>query len=83
MERRAGCGGKGLTRYEAEGAFSLGLVRHAKINPETIWELKAQTLKKSGLLSLYRGGERFEDLMECLDSLKSVLFTGDASTRKP
>ncbi len=60
----------GLTRYEAEGAFSLSLVRHGRIEPSAIWELKSQTLKKSGLLSLYTGGERFEQLGG-LDALKS------------
>jgi len=52
----------GLTRYEAEGAFSLSIVRHGRLAPEAIWELKSQTLKKSGLLQLHRGGERFNDL---------------------
>jgi hypothetical protein len=52
----------GLTRYEAEGAFSLSIVRHGRLAPETIWELKSQMLKKSGLLQLHRGGERFDDL---------------------
>ena len=52
----------GLTRYEAENAVSLSLVRHRRIEPESIWELKAGMLKKSGLLQLYRGGERFENL---------------------
>ena len=28
----------------------------------TIWQLKGETLKKSGLLTLYRGGEHFADL---------------------
>ncbi|HMC12207.1 MAG TPA: AAA family ATPase, partial [Pirellulaceae bacterium] len=60
----------GLTRYEAEGAFSLSLVRHGMLQPETIWELKTQTLVKSGLLSLYRGDERFEQLGG-LDALKA------------
>ena len=59
----------GLTRFEAEGAFSLSLVRHAKLQPETVWELKAGMLKKSGLLSLHRGTESFADLGG-LDSLK-------------
>ena len=36
----------GLTRYEAEGAFSLSLVRHQAVRPESVWELKAGTLKK-------------------------------------
>lgn len=60
----------GLTRFEAEGAFSLSLVRHSAIRPDTIWELKSQMLKKSGLVTLHRGGERFSGLGG-LDSLKS------------
>ena len=51
-----------MTRYEAEGAFSLSIVRHGRLAPEAIWELKSQMLKKSGLLQLHRGGERFNDL---------------------
>lgn len=60
----------GLTRYEAEGAYSLSLVRHGRITAETVWELKSQTLKKSGLLSLHRGQESFAELGG-LDNLKS------------
>lgn len=52
----------GLTRYEAEGAFSLSLVRHGCVQPEVVWELKSQLLKKSGLLSLHRGRESFAGL---------------------
>jgi len=52
----------GLTRFEAEGAYSLSLVRHSRVTPETIWELKSQMLKKSGLLALHRGQESFGDL---------------------
>ena len=52
----------GLTRYEAENAFSLALVRHGRLLPDPLWELKSQTLKANGLLSLYRGGETFDDL---------------------
>lgn len=52
----------GLTRFEAEGAFSLSLVRHSRVQPETIWELKSQILKKSGLLNLHRGQEAFASL---------------------
>ena len=60
----------GLTRYEAEGALSLSIVRDGQIRPRTIWDQKAQMLKKSGLLSLHRGGERF-DTLGGLDALKS------------
>jgi hypothetical protein len=52
----------GLTRMEAENAFSLSLVRHGKVVPETLWELKTGMLKKSGLLTLHRGNETFTDL---------------------
>lgn len=52
----------GLTRYEAEGAFSLSVARHNRVTSETLWELKSQTLKKSGLLQLHRGGANFDSL---------------------
>jgi ATPase family protein associated with various cellular activities (AAA) len=52
----------GLTRYEAEGAFSLSIIRNGRLAPETIRDLKSQMLKKSGLMQLHRGGERFADL---------------------
>lgn len=52
----------GLTRHEAEAAFSLSLVRHGRLVADAVWELKTQTLKKSGLLSLYRGEEDFSRL---------------------
>ncbi|MFI5379031.1 MAG: AAA family ATPase [Tepidisphaerales bacterium] len=60
----------GLTRFEAEGAYSLSLVRHAKLRPEAVWDLKTGALKKSGLLTLHRGTESFADLGG-LDTLKS------------
>jgi len=60
----------GLTRYEAENAFSLSLVRHQRIEPQAIWELKSQMLKKSGLLTLHQGSETFADLGG-LETLKS------------
>ena len=60
----------GLTRVEAENALSLSLVRHDRVTPDVLWELKAQTLKKSGLLTLHRGGESFADLGG-LEALKS------------
>lgn len=60
----------GLTRLEAENAFSLSLVRHGRITSEAIWELKSGMLKKSGLLDLHRGQENFSSLGG-LESLKS------------
>ncbi len=52
----------GLTRSEAESAFSLSLVRYGELKADVIWELKAQMLKKSGLLTLHRGNEDFSSL---------------------
>lgn len=52
----------GLTRMEAENAFSLSLVRQNRITADAVWELKTQTLMKSGLLSLHRGTENFGGL---------------------
>lgn len=60
----------GLTRYEAENAFSLALVRHGQIEPGTIWQLKSQTLLQSGLMRLHQGGHTFEQLGG-LESLKA------------
>jgi SpoVK/Ycf46/Vps4 family AAA+-type ATPase len=55
---------------EAENAYSLSLVRQGRIAPDAVWELKTQTLKKSGLLSLHCGGETF-DRLGGLDNLKA------------
>ncbi len=52
----------GLTRMEAEGAFSLSLVRHGQLDAGTIYRVKGQQLKKSGLLTLHDGPERFDQL---------------------
>jgi len=52
----------GLNRYEAENAFALSLVRHGRIEPSAILQLKSQALLKGGLLSLHRGGETFSNL---------------------
>ncbi len=52
----------GLTRYEAEGAFSLSIVRHRRLSPACIWDVKSQQLKKSGLVSIHRGTESFQQL---------------------
>src|SRR4051794_34616779 len=35
----------GLTRAEAENAFSLSLVRHGRLAPGVLWQLKGQALK--------------------------------------
>ena len=76
----------GLTRMEAENAFSLSLVRHGRLAADVLWELKGQALKKSGLLSLHRGGETFADLggLEALKSFCSrALRPGGSPTARP
>ena len=77
----------GLTRFEAEGAFSLSLVRHARLQPEAIWELKTGMLKKSGLLTLHRGSESFDDLggLAALKAFCAKALAGrdDGRTVKP
>ena len=52
----------GLTRFECEAACSLSVVQHGAIQADTLWQLKSQMVKKSGLLTLHRQGERFESL---------------------
>ena len=52
----------GLARAEAEGAFALSLVRHGRLAPAPLWEIKAGMLRKSGLLALHRGGASFAGL---------------------
>lgn len=69
----------GLTRHEAENAFSLALVRDGHLTAQTIWQQKSQMLEKSGALSLYRGGDDF-DCLGGLEALKS--FTRRALRRQ-
>ena len=52
----------GLAWVEAENAFSLSLIRHGRVAPDVLWELKAQALRKSGLMSIHQGGESFAAL---------------------
>jgi hypothetical protein len=71
----------GLTRYEAEGAFSLSLVRHGRLEPSTLWELKTQSLMKSSLPSLYRGKNTFSELGG-LESLKAFCLRSLQSSNR-
>jgi len=73
----------GLTRYEAENAFSLSLVRSGQLEPAAIWELKTQALTKGGLLTLYRGEADFAALggLSALKAFtrRALLQTGRAN----
>ncbi|HEV7279356.1 MAG TPA: AAA family ATPase [Pirellulaceae bacterium] len=71
----------GLTRFEAEGAFSLSIVREARLAPQTLWELKYRALKSRGALELYRGTETFADLGG-LEALKSFCKRSLARSRQ-
>lgn len=61
---------RGLTRLEAENAFALSLTRHNELKADVVWDLKAQALERSGLLTLHRGRESFNQLGG-LDNMKS------------
>ncbi|WP_428308153.1 AAA family ATPase [Lacipirellula sp.] len=52
----------GPTRYEAEGAYSLSLVRTGRLTAEVIADVKSQQLRKTNLVRLHEGSERFTDL---------------------
>ena len=59
----------GLTRMEAESAFSLSLVRHGRIISDEVWQLKSSWLQKSGMLRLFKSEHGFDSLGG-LESLK-------------
>ncbi len=52
----------GLTRLEAESAYSLSLVRHGRLTSDEIWQLKSRWLEKSGMLRLHKGEQGFDSL---------------------
>ncbi|NNJ27732.1 AAA family ATPase [Alienimonas chondri] len=64
----------GLTRSEAENAFALSLVRHGRLDPEPLWELKAKQLSSGGPLTLSRGGPGF-DALGGMSALKTFCRT--------
>ncbi|MFH5806837.1 AAA family ATPase, partial [Alienimonas sp. DA493] len=64
----------GLTRGEAENAFALSLVRHGRLDPGPLWELKAKQLAAGGPLTLHRGGSGF-DALGGMNALKAFCRT--------
>lgn len=59
----------GLTRFEVEGAAALSVLRTVdpetklgRLDPKIIWGIKAQMLKKRGLLELYEGNASFDNM---------------------
>ncbi|MCA9157410.1 MAG: efflux RND transporter permease subunit [Planctomycetales bacterium] len=59
----------GLTRLEAESAYSLSLFRHGRVTSDEIWQLKSRWLQKSGMLRLHKGQQGYE-LLGGLENLK-------------
>ena len=53
---------QGLTRGEAENAYSLSIIRHKRIQADEVFRLKAQSLTKTGYLRLSTSKRRFSDL---------------------
>jgi hypothetical protein len=53
----------GMTRIEAENAFSLSVIRHDRLDRDAVFSMKAQVFKRglSGL-SLYEGPENFASI---------------------
>jgi SpoVK/Ycf46/Vps4 family AAA+-type ATPase len=63
---------KGLTEFEAETAFALSLVKQGRFNQRVVAEVKAQMIRKSGLMELWEPADVKE--VGGLDSLKSYIF---------
>src|SRR5262249_20056583 len=54
----------------------------ARLTPEVLWEMKMADLKKSGLMEMYLGGEKFADLRG-LDNLKRVSLQAPRTPGRP
>jgi SpoVK/Ycf46/Vps4 family AAA+-type ATPase len=52
-DRQAVCAAKGLTEWEAEGAFALSLYRTRNFQAKEISRIKEQLIRKSGVLECY------------------------------
>jgi len=46
---------RGLTRMQAENAFALSVLRRKQFEPDVIWDLKVESVERSGMLKVYRG----------------------------
>ncbi|MCK8600090.1 AAA family ATPase [Desulfoferrobacter suflitae] len=62
---------KGLTEFEAETAFSLSLVRSGRFSPRVISEVKAQMIRKSGLMEFWQPADIAD--VGGLDNLKAYI----------
>lgn len=64
----------GLTTLEAENAMALSIATKGKLDAKVVRDYKHQSLRKSGLLELYEGGDTFADLGG-LEPLKEFCFS--------
>lgn len=53
----------GMTRVEAMTAYSMSVARHGVLRPDTLWELKAELLKKTGALEMMPTTITFKDIV--------------------
>jgi hypothetical protein len=51
----------GLAAFPAEQALAISLVKR-QLNTEDLWERKRQIIEQTPGLSVWRGGETFEDI---------------------
>jgi len=52
-DRQSASAARGLTEFEAEGAFALSLYQHRNFSAQTIAVVKEQLIRKSGILECY------------------------------
>src|SRR5690606_12432476 len=73
----------GRTRYEAEAAYSLSLVRTGRLTAQVVATVKSQQLKQTNLVTLHEGDERFADLggMEAIKTFCSRALRPGARCR--
>lgn len=76
----------GCTRATVENAAALSIVQKNKIDPAVIWDVKAQSLKKSGALSVYTGQRGFAEGVIGCSSMKTftqqILLNSEGSEHK-
>lgn len=63
----------GLADNEVQNAVALSITEHGAVRPDIIYEIKVQTIKKSGLLMVDSSTSRFADIGG-LDNLKRFML---------
>ncbi len=72
---------RGLTRYEASGAFALSFAEKGEVSHDTVLTIKDNTLKKAGLIDMYRPTSGFDQLGG-LESMKDFCLRAINSPNK-